>query len=157
MGKLLLTGGLLIVAAASPAKAVEPVDLQLVLAVDASGSVDPQEYALQLQGIALAFRDPVILKAIEDGPAGKIAVNLLVWADYQEPQSQSGWFAIGTARQAEAFARKVEFFPARRTAPPALATALPRRYAALTATDSPARARLLMSQAMAKKRHRAAP
>jgi len=111
MGKLLLFGSVLMLAVSLPARAYEPVDLQLVLAVDASGSVDSREYALQLEGIAQGFRDPAVLKAIHDGSHGKIAVNLLVWADYQEPQSQSGWFAIGTPDQAEAFARMAETFP----------------------------------------------
>ena len=93
------------------ASAAETVDLQLVLAVDASGSVDPSEYDLQLQGIALGFHDAAVLQAIHDGPNGAIAVNLLVWADHQEPQSQSGWFRIGTAAEAYAFGRVAANFP----------------------------------------------
>lgn len=63
-----------------PTFASEQLDLQLVLAVDASGSVDEREYRLQLDGIAQAFRDPAVIEAIGDGPRGRIAVSLLVSA-----------------------------------------------------------------------------
>ena len=48
------------------------VDLNLVLAIDCSYSVNVQEYALQMAGMAAAFIDPTIIKAIESGPYGAI-------------------------------------------------------------------------------------
>ena len=39
-----------------------PVAIELVLALDASASVDGGEFALQLEGLALAFRDPEYLR-----------------------------------------------------------------------------------------------
>src|SRR5690349_21078779 len=71
-------------------------DLELVLAVDASGSVDDQEYQLQLKGIAQGFRDAEVLRAIRSGPAKSIAVNLLVWAEPQIPKDTTGWFLIAS-------------------------------------------------------------
>lgn len=88
-----------------------PVDLTLVLAVDASGSVDDREFALQLAGIAAGFRDPKVRDAIKSGPEGCIAVMLLVWADHQAPKDRTDWFAICLEEDAEAFARVVETFP----------------------------------------------
>ena len=88
-----------------------PVDLTLVLAVDASGSVDDGEFALQLAGIAAGFRDPKVRDAIKSGPEGCIAVMLLVWADHQAPKDRTDWFAICLEEDAEAFARVVETFP----------------------------------------------
>ena len=87
------------------------VDLTLVLAVDASGSVDDREFALQLAGIAAGFRDPKVRDAIKSGPEGCIAVMLLVWADHQAPKDRTDWFAICLEEDAEAFARVVETFP----------------------------------------------
>ena len=49
---------------ATPAAAGAPVELELVLAVDASSSVDDGEFALQMQGIAAAFRNPDVQAAI---------------------------------------------------------------------------------------------
>ncbi|MGE0007067.1 MAG: DUF1194 domain-containing protein [Parvibaculaceae bacterium] len=91
------------------------VDLELVLAVDASGSVDDAEYKLQLAGIASSFRDPAVRRAIRSGPAGAIAVNLLVWAEPQVPKDTTGWFIIASDGDAEKFARNVEAFPRRQT------------------------------------------
>ena len=88
-----------------------PVDLTLVLAVDASGSVDDGEFALQLAGIAAGFRDHKVRDAIKSGPEGRIAVRLLVWADHQAPKDQTDWFTISSEEDAEAFARVVERFP----------------------------------------------
>ena len=44
-----------------------PVDLELVLAVDVSGSMDPDEQAVQRGGYAAALRDPDVIHAIVDG------------------------------------------------------------------------------------------
>jgi Protein of unknown function (DUF1194) len=91
------------------------VDLELVLAVDASGSVNDDEYKLQLIGIAQAFRDPAVMKAIRSGPAKSIAVNLLVWAEPQVPKDVTGWFIIASDADAERFAATAENFPRRQT------------------------------------------
>lgn len=84
------------------------VDLELSLAVDASGSVDGPEFLLQLRGIAGAFRDPEIIAAIANAPVGRIAVSLVMWADATLPNDQSRWFEVSDAASAEAFARMVE-------------------------------------------------
>jgi hypothetical protein len=55
------------------------VDLQLVLAVDASGSVDQQRFELQRQGYMAAFRDPRVLGAIRSGATQAIAVTMVQW------------------------------------------------------------------------------
>lgn len=105
-----LLGGLLALAPL-PAGAQMPVDLELVLAVDASGSVDDGEFALQMGGIAAAFRDAEVLAAIQAGPVGRIAVNIVIWADAQRPKDQMGWRLIGDGASAEAFAERVERHP----------------------------------------------
>ncbi len=56
------------------------VDLHLVLAVDVSWSMDPDEQRLQRDGYVDAFRDPAVVKAIQSGPAGRIAVTYFEWA-----------------------------------------------------------------------------
>ncbi len=76
------------VSAFGRAEAQVDVDLELVLAVDASGSVDQQEYALQIQGIAASFRDETVLAALRSGAQGRIAVALVTWADSATPRAQ---------------------------------------------------------------------
>ena len=56
------------------------VDLHLVLAVDVSWSMDPDEQRLQRDGYVAAFRDPAIHKAITSGQTGRIAVTYFEWA-----------------------------------------------------------------------------
>ena len=58
---------ILTVLGAAPAAAQTAVDLQLVLAVDASGSVDQYRFELQKQGYVAAFRHRRVLKAIRSG------------------------------------------------------------------------------------------
>src|SRR2546428_7875164 len=64
----------------TPAFAQTAVDLQLVLAVDASGSGDQRRFELQMQGYVAAFPDPRVLYAIPSGAPPAISVPLGQWA-----------------------------------------------------------------------------
>src|SRR5262245_28156006 len=70
---------LALLACASPAPAQTAADLQLVLAVDASGSVDQVRFDLQKRGYVAAFRHARVLQAIRSGPNRAIAVTLVQW------------------------------------------------------------------------------
>jgi len=89
------------------------VDLELVLAIDASGSVSDGEYRLQVEGIAGAFRDAGVQAAIAKQPLGRIAVALVVWAEANRPKDVTPWFVVSDAASAEAFAATVESWPRR--------------------------------------------
>jgi hypothetical protein len=92
------------------AAADEPpsVDIEIVLAVDASGSVDRHELKLQLDGIAAAFRDPEIIQAISAGPFQRIYAATLIWSDATYQKHPTDWFMIDTPQSGEEFAAKVE-------------------------------------------------
>jgi uncharacterized protein DUF1194 len=62
------------VLAAGTAAAQEPVDLELILAVDVSRSIDDEEAALQREGYAEAFRHPAVINAIQSNANRRIAV-----------------------------------------------------------------------------------
>jgi Protein of unknown function (DUF1194) len=64
----------------APVRAADTVDLQLVLAVDVSRSMDGHEQRVQRDGYTAAFRDPDVIKAITSGPYGKIAVTYVEWS-----------------------------------------------------------------------------
>ncbi|MEX0924132.1 MAG: DUF1194 domain-containing protein [Rhodovibrionaceae bacterium] len=102
---------LLALPAAPFAGAQEPVDLELLLAVDASGSIDREEFALQMGGIAAAFRDPELLAALRSGPHGRIAVTLMLWAEANRPKQTLPWHLVRDDASAEAFARAVAEMP----------------------------------------------
>lgn len=98
--------------ASAPAAAQQTnVDLELVLAVDVSGSVDEDEAILQRRGYIDAFRDPLVIDAIQRGPYGAIAVMYIEWAGapYQIPIV--GWTRVSNAAEAAAFADKLAAAP----------------------------------------------
>src|SRR3979411_1481392 len=72
---------LLFLALPATAQDKKEVDLALALAIDISGSIDPDEAHLQREGYVQAFRDPVIVKAILGGANGHIAVAYYEWSD----------------------------------------------------------------------------
>ena len=74
MARLVALIALLLLALPAAAQERKEVDLALVLAIDISGSIDPDEAKLQRQGYVEAFTDPVIIKAILGGNHGRIAV-----------------------------------------------------------------------------------
>ena len=57
----------------------QSVDLELILAVDCSRSIDDSEFALQVQGYAEAFRHPSVLRAIQSGMRRSIAGTISGW------------------------------------------------------------------------------
>jgi len=88
----------------------EQVDLELVLAMDGSGSISADEFILQLEGTASAFEDPSIKQAILSGPLGKIAVSVMVWSDAAFKKEHMGWHIIGSEESASKFANLVRTF-----------------------------------------------
>src|SRR5262245_26361664 len=88
-------------------------DLALVLAVDASSSIDDVELAIQLRGIASAFRHTATIEAIKAGPTGRIDVVLLLWSEGIEQAERSEWARITCESDALAFADRIETFPRR--------------------------------------------
>ena len=75
-------------AAAAPpiANSTEIVDLELVLAVDVSESIDADEARVQRLGYVAALRDPLVLAAIRSGRLGRIAVTYFEWSDHGRQQ-----------------------------------------------------------------------
>ncbi len=71
-----------------------PVDLELVLAVDISRSIDEGEALLQRQGYIRAFRDPEVIQAIRSGVLRRIAVTYFEWAGMTVPEVVVGWTLI---------------------------------------------------------------
>jgi hypothetical protein len=80
------------------------VDVELVLAVDVSLSMDTYEQQMQLQGYVDAFRDPEIIRAIERGPHKKIAVIFVEWGGVEFQNIKVPWTLIDGAGSADRFA-----------------------------------------------------
>ena len=102
---------LLLVSATAPAAAQTAVDLQLVLAVDASGSVDQYRFELQKRGYVAAFRHPRVLQAIRSGPNQSIAVTMIQWTGPALQVQVVGWSQVGDEESAATFAAAIERAP----------------------------------------------
>ncbi len=90
---------------AGPAPAQAPaVDLLLVLAVDASGSIDQDEFALQREGIAEALTHPAVLGAIRSKPRGAIGVAMVEWGAPGGAATVVDWMRIADPAGAQAAA-----------------------------------------------------
>ena len=70
---------LVLVLGTGAAHAQEPVDLELVLAADGSGSIDDEELRLQREGYAAAVRNPRVLEALTGGIYGKSVIAYVEW------------------------------------------------------------------------------
>ena len=82
---------------------LQPVDVELVLAVDISGSIGPGEMELQFQGYAEAFRNPLLGRRIAAGALGAIACTLFVWHDPEEQEILLPWTRIDGIASARRF------------------------------------------------------
>jgi len=90
-----------------------PVDLLLVLAVDASGSVNQTRFELQRHGYAEAFRNPRVLQAIQAGARRAIAVAMVQWTGPTLHIPVIEWTRIADKTSAEALADAIDAAPRR--------------------------------------------
>ncbi|MEE8516937.1 MAG: DUF1194 domain-containing protein [Alphaproteobacteria bacterium] len=96
---------------AQPAEAETAVDLELVLAVDVSRSMDFDEQVLQRGGYVSAFRHPAVIAAIRRGARGRIAVSYVEWAGFELQTIVAPWTLIDGKATAAKFARSLAQAP----------------------------------------------
>ena len=106
-----LVGSLAAMAAATAAKAETPVDLQLVLAVDVSRSIDEVEAELQRRGYVEALTSDRIIDAILSGEHRRIALCYTEWAGTHYQTVVIDWSVIDSAAGARRFADKLAEAP----------------------------------------------
>lgn len=100
-----------LVCLSAPAAAQTVVDLQLVLAVDTSGSVSNERFLLQQRGYSAAFRNPRLLEAIRSGTARRIAVTMTQWTGADQQMVVVPWRAIGDEASMLEFADAIDDVP----------------------------------------------
>ena len=88
-----------------------PVDLQLILAVDSSGSINADEFRLQMEGLTAAFRNPLVLDAIRRGSIGAIAVTLMEWSSVEQQHQSIAWTLISDEESIAMFADQLATAP----------------------------------------------
>jgi Protein of unknown function (DUF1194) len=83
------------------------VDVELVLAVDISYSMDEEEQRLQREGYIEALQSDEFLKALKAGPNGRIAVAYMEWASSYDQRTMVNWTLIDSPQTARAVASQL--------------------------------------------------
>lgn len=110
MRALVAALGFLAAILAAPARG-QPVDLELVIAVDISRSIDDEEAKLQRDGYIAALTNPRVINAIRSGPVGAIAIAYVEWAGVQYQHTIVPWTRVADAKSAESFATQITAAP----------------------------------------------
>jgi hypothetical protein len=90
------------------------VDIELILAVDVSYSMDMDELAVQREGYAQAIVSKEFLQALKAGPSGKIAVTYFEWAASNDQKIIIPWRVIDGPETADAVSEEILKTPIRR-------------------------------------------
>jgi uncharacterized protein DUF1194 len=101
-----------------------PVDVELVIAVDVSYSMDPDEQALQREGYILALTSKEFLQALREGAHGKIAITYFEWAGQFDQKIIMPWRVIDGPETADAVAAEIARAPYRRASRTSISGAL---------------------------------
>lgn len=137
-----MAAGLALAASAAPAlrqladtrERALPVDVELVIAVDVSYSMDPEEQALQREGYILALTSKEFLHALRQGANGRIAITYFEWAGQFDQKIILPWRLIDGPEAADAVAAESARTPYRRASRTSIAGAL--RFAKPLFNDS---------------------
>jgi hypothetical protein len=109
LGWRIVVAAIALAAIRSPA-AGEPVgvDLQLVIAIDVSASMDESRRRVQREGYARAIRSAEVLAAIKSGPHGRIAIACFGWASPDYQRVIAPWTIVETRADADTVAHAIE-------------------------------------------------
>ena len=94
-------------AAAAPV----PVDVQLLLMVDVSGSIDGEEAKLQRQGYVAALTSGAVREAVRSGGLGRVAMAYVEWADSTHQRLVAEWTLLDGEDSLKAFAGRIAAAP----------------------------------------------
>ena len=111
LASALLCASLLALPAESAPSGTQQVDLKLVIATDVSRSINDEEATIQREGMAEAFNSPEVIKAIQSGALGRIAVAMLDWSSPEFNRVVLDWTIIDGKNSAAEFAQQVRTAP----------------------------------------------
>lgn len=104
LASLCLALGLTTAALADPIE----VDVELLLAVDVSRSMTPAELEIQRRGYAEALRSEDVIRALQTGLLGRVALSYVEWAGAGAQRIVVDWTLIEDRAGAEAFAARID-------------------------------------------------
>jgi len=97
-----------------PPTAKADVDVEIIIAVDVSYSMDPDEQALQREGYITGLNSPEFLTALQQGLYGRIAATYFEWAGASDQRVVVPWRLIDGPATAKAFTNEIAAAPYRR-------------------------------------------
>lgn len=100
------------------------VDVELVLAVDISQSMDTEEQEIQRAGYVAALTSREFIDAIQVGPIGRVAVTYMEWGGVDEHFIVADWTVVKDAATASHFASKIAEAPLRQVQRTSIVSAL---------------------------------
>ena len=106
-----LAATFVVIGTSPAARAGDDVDMLLVLAADASYSIDAPKFELQRQGYAKAIVNPRVINAIASGVSGRIAVCYFEWSGVVWQDLIIDWTVIGSLEAAQQFGEKILLAP----------------------------------------------
>ena len=111
LASALLCATLLTLPAESAPSGTQQVDLKLVIATDVSRSINDEEATIQREGMAEAFNSPEVVKAIQSGALGRIAVAMLDWSSPEFNRVVLDWKIIDGKNSAAELAEQIRNAP----------------------------------------------
>ena len=121
IASIVTAAGLVLAASAAPSLRIAdkspsavPVDVELVIAVDVSFSMDPEEQALQREGYVQALTSREFMRALREGANGKIAITYFEWAGKFDQKIVMPWRLIEGPESADSVAAEIAAAPYRR-------------------------------------------
>ena len=121
IASIVTAAGLVLAASAAPnlriadkSPSAVPVDVELVIAVDVSFSMDPEEQALQREGYVQALTSREFMRALREGANGKIAITYFEWAGEFDQKIVMPWRLIEGPESADSVAAEIAAAPYRR-------------------------------------------
>ena len=89
------------------AMALTPVDVELQLLIDISGSISSTEYDLQMLGYSNAFASDNVQNAIINGSIGQIAVQMIMWSGSNNQSVVIDWTLVDSIASADSFSTQI--------------------------------------------------
>ncbi|TIW61030.1 MAG: DUF1194 domain-containing protein [Mesorhizobium sp.] len=85
----------------------DEVDVAIVLAADMSGSINEEEATLQRESYAAALESDIVLRTVNEGMQGRIAVTFIEWSSFGSLRTRIGWTVLSNARDASHIAEAI--------------------------------------------------
>lgn len=88
-------------------RAASGVDVEILIALDVSASVDASEFSLMREGLAAAISSPQVATAVANGKRGAIGVSVVQWSGFTEQELKLDWTRLSTFAELNAFANRI--------------------------------------------------